>query len=90
MQAVKQTASNATNSIKEFSISDLGPKRIAVVEVRDKDLKEMPLGKDRALAFEESRSRNFWSFMLKDFQEPKLPDIEEAEFEGSLLPPKPL
>jgi hypothetical protein len=90
MQAVKQSTANATQSVKHFSLSDLTPSRVDVVEVREKDLKEMPLGKERALAFDQRRKRSFWSFALPDFKEPNLPEINEGDMDGSLLPPKPL
>jgi len=48
----------------------------------------MPLGKERALAYE--RKKSFWSFMPSTFKEPDLPEIEEVEIDGGLLPPKPL
>lgn len=79
---------NSTASMSHFSLADLRPSKIDVVEVREKDLKEMPLGKDRALAFE--RKKSFWSFIPGNFKEPDLPKIEEGELDGGLLPPKPL
>ncbi len=88
VDAVKNTTAKATAGISQFSISDLRPSRINVVEVREKDLKEMPLGKDRALAFE--RKKSFWSFMPGTFKEPDLPEIQDVEIDGGLLPPKPL
>jgi hypothetical protein len=84
VEAVKST----TAKVKQFSFSDLRPSRIDVVEVREKDLKEMPLGKDRALAYEQKKS--FWSFLPGNFKEPDLPAIEDTELDGGLLPPKPL
>ena len=50
----------------------------------------MPLGKERALAFDRERKRSFWSFLPGSFKEPSLPVIEDSEIDGSLLPPKPL
>ena len=71
------------------SIASILPPRIPVVEVREKDLKEMPLGSERALAYEH-RKRGFFSFFTGpvDFEEPDLPDVE-SEMNGSLLPPPP-
>jgi len=85
---VKSTAAKATTGISQFSLSDLRPARVDVVEVREKDLKAMPLGKERALAFDRERKRTFWSFL--NFKEPALPKIEDGDIDGSLLPPKPL
>ncbi len=90
MDSMKSTASNATKGISQFSLSDLRPAKIGVVEVRQKDLKEMPLGKDRALAFDRERKRSFWAVMSGSFEEPTLPAIQDGEVDGSLLPPKPL
>lgn len=88
VNAVKSSTAKVTTGISQFSLADLRPARIDVVEVREKDLKEMPLGKDRALAFE--RKRSFWAFFPGNFKEPALPQIQEGEFDGGLLPPKPL
>jgi len=88
VDAVRSSTAKATAGISQFSIADLRPSKINVVEVREKDLKEMPLGEDRALAFE--RKKSFWSFIPVDFKEPALPEIEEGDPDGGLLPPKPL
>lgn len=96
MKTVKETASNATKSVKETAsnatqnIADftLGRPKVAVVEAREKDLKKMPLGKERALAFDQQRKRSFWSFALPNFKEPSLPVVTDDEADGSLLPPK--
>ncbi|WP_411827997.1 hypothetical protein [Luteolibacter sp. AS25] len=89
VSAVKSTASNATKAVTDFSITDLTSSGVDVVEVREKDLKEMPLGKDRAIAFEKERKRSFWSFALpSDFEEPVLPEFTDGDMDGSLLPPK--
>ncbi len=88
VNAVKSGTANATEGISKFSLADLRPAKIDLVEVREKDLKEMPLGKDRALAYE--CKKYFWSFIPLNFKEPDLPRIEEGKFDGSLLPPKPL
>lgn len=61
-----------------------GPK---VVEVREKDLKEMPTGHELALSHEKRRS-GFWIFGGPvDFEEPTLPEPGSAP-DGSLLPPR--
>ncbi|MFD2257954.1 hypothetical protein ACFSSA_14830 [Luteolibacter algae] len=89
-KSVQETASNAGKSVKEFSLADLRPNKVNVVEVREEDLQDMPLGKERALAFEQKRKRSFWSFIPGNFEEPTLPEITEGDMDGSLLPPKPL
>ena len=74
--------------ISELSLSKIRPAGVKVVEVREKDLKEMPTGQERALAFENTRKRGFWFFNGPvDFKEPSLPQ-PGAEMDGSLLPPK--
>ena len=77
--------------IARFSFSDLLPSRVPVVKVREKDLKEMQTGKEKALAFQQSRRGGFssWFGSPVDFKEPELPNggIDNPEF--GLLPPKP-
>ena len=91
VDAVKQTAVNAGKSVKNFSLADLRPSQIDIIDVREDDLKEMPLGKDQAIAYEKKRERSFWSFAMPNFKEPSLPDISEGDMDGSLLlPPKSL
>lgn len=85
MKAVKETAANTTQNITDFAL--MRPK-VAVVEAREKDMKPMLLGKERALAFDQERKRSFWSFALPNFKEPALPEVSEGEMDGSLLPPK--
>lgn len=87
VNTVKTATASATKKVSQFSLNDLRPSSVDIVEVREKDLKEMPLGKERALAYE--RKRSFWSFVLPgDFEEPSLPEIEDGDLDGSLLPPK--
>ena len=58
---------------------------VKVVEVREKDLQELPTGHERALAY---RKSGFWIFGGPvDFQEPSLPE-PGSELDGSLLPPR--
>lgn len=71
------------------SVAKLMPARIPVVEVREKDLKPLPTGQERALAFEKSRRNGFWGLFSGpvDFEEPTLPD-DVGTMDGELLPPK--
>lgn len=77
--------------IARFSFRDLLPSSVPVVEVREKDLKQITSGKDKALAFQNTRRGYFSSFFggAADFKEPTLPSggIDNPEF--GLLPPKP-
>ncbi|MEI6675672.1 MAG: hypothetical protein WCO57_10880 [Verrucomicrobiota bacterium] len=51
-------------------------------------MKELPLGHERALAFDRERKFGFWSCGGPvDFKQPDLPQ-PGAEMDGSLLPPK--
>jgi hypothetical protein len=78
------------SDLSKASVAKLMPPKIPVVEVREKDLKAMPTGEERALAFEKSRqpSKSFWFFRGPvDFKEPELPE-SGAAIDGELLPPK--
>lgn len=96
LHSLKQTASNATRSVRETAsdttqnITDFafGRPKVAIVKARQEDMKSMPLGKERALAFDQERKRSLWSFTLPQFVEPSLPAANENEADGSLLPPK--
>lgn len=91
MSAMKNTASATARTISSFSFSDLipGRERVKVVEVREKDLQELPSGKERALAYNNERRSGFWIFGGPvDFKEPTLPQ-SASELDGSLLPPRP-
>jgi len=92
------TAGNATTSsakssffskFQDFSFANLLPgSGVKIVKVREKDLRELPTGRERALAYQNSRKGGFWIFGGPvDFKEPKLPE-QGTEPEGSLLPPK--
>jgi hypothetical protein len=96
--AVVQNATKATTSgVAKLStaVTDkISPAGVKVVEVREKDLKMMQTGKEKALAFEakqnriaSSQSRVSWFFKGPvDFKEPALPNVD-GELDGSLLPP---
>lgn len=92
VDAVRKTSAATTAKVSElskFSLADLRPARVKVVEVREKDLKALPTGEEQAVAFESKRKRSFWSFMGPvDFVEPVLPEGGAVEMDGSLLPPK--
>lgn len=61
--------------------------RVKVVEVREKDLKELPTGKEKAVAYRKGHG-GFWIFGGPiDFKEPSLPE-PGSELDGSLLPPR--
>jgi hypothetical protein len=61
---------------------------LKVVEVREKDLKDMPTGQERAIAYRNERKWGFWNFGGPlDFEEPELPE-DGSGIDGSLLPPR--
>jgi hypothetical protein len=93
---VKTTATKVGEGSRELTSDFEGPriaslfrKRPYVAEVREKDLKKMPTGEERALAFEETRRRSFWDIFRGpvNFDEPDLPE-DGSLIDGSLLPPK--
>ncbi len=75
-------------ALVQMAADKIHPAGVKVVEVREKDLKKLPSGQERALAFETTRKRGFWFFGGPvDFKEPTLP-LPGGEMDGSLLPPK--
>lgn len=89
---VKNTASATTSKVtalSEMAADKIHPAGVQVVEVREKDLKKLPTGQERAIAFENTRKQGFFSFFNGpvDFKEPTLPQ-PGGELDGSLLPPK--
>jgi len=86
--SVGQTAGELAADFEAPKFGGLFKRRPHVVEVREKDLKNMPLGEERALAYQKSR-RSFWDIFRGpvDFKEPELPDSADL-IDGSLLPPK--
>jgi hypothetical protein len=61
---------------------------LKVVEVREKDLKDLPTGQERAIAYRNERKRGFWIFGGPvDYEEPTLPE-DGSGADGSLLPPR--
>ena len=86
--ALVQKTSAKVSSFTEMAVNKIHPPGVKVVEVREKDLKKLPTGQERALAFENTRKQGFWFFNGPvDFKEPTLP-LPGGELDGSLLPPK--
>ena len=76
--------------IARFSLSDLMPSRVPIVEVREQDLRKMESGKEKALAYQKSGGLfRSWFGSPTEFREPELPAgaLDNPEF--GLLPPKP-
>ena len=88
---VQKTTSATTSKVtqlSEMAVNRINPPAVKIVEVREKDLKKLPTGHEKALAFENTRKRGFWFFNGPvDFTEPTLPQ-PGGETDGSLLPPK--
>ena len=86
VQAAKEKTTNGMSAIADASWGRFTKPKVQVVEVREKDLKDMPTGEERALAYQNQRS--FWNFFSGpvDFKEPTLPS-SAGELDGSLLPP---
>lgn len=83
----KEKTVGTMSDLAKFSVRDLMPSKVPIVEVNEKGLKDMPTGEERALAFESKRKRSFWLFDGPiDFKEPALPS-SAGEMDGSLLPP---
>lgn len=83
-----QKTTAKVSQLTEMAVDKIHPAGVKVVEVREKDLKKLPSGQERALAFENTRKRGFWFFNGPvDFKEPTLPS-PGGEMDGSLLPPK--
>ena len=88
---VQKTTAATTSKVAqltEMAVNTVSPAGVKVVEVREKDLKPLQTGQEKALAYENNRKRSFWSFGGPvDFKEPTLPQAG-GEMDGSLLPPK--
>ncbi len=95
LRSVQTATVSGFSKVSNFSVSDLVPSKVKVVKVRPKDLKDLPLGKERALAYEANKDslaarpgRGFWIFSGPvDFKEPSLPS-DSGNLDGSLLPPR--
>ena len=91
MNHVKEATVGGISKIGEASknsFAKLMPARIPVVEVREKDLREVRSGQEQAVAYEKTRRQRFWFFGgPADFEEPDLPE-SAGLMDGELLPPK--
>jgi len=84
----------AKKSVKSVSKSVAGimPSRMPIATVRSKDLKTMPTGADRALAWERHLNRQRYAYSSrwvapKNYKAPTLPDERGLPIDGGLLPP---
>lgn len=84
---------SGVSNLSEMAVNKIHPTGgLKIVEVREKELKALPTGHERALAFENTRKRSsggFWFFKGPvDFVEPTLPEPMSNEDVDILLPPK--
>ena len=90
MKIAKDKTASGMSSVADATVGRfMGPK-VQVVEVREKDLKKMMTGEERALAYQgKKQRRSFWSLFdgPVDFKEPLLPETSPGEMDTSLLPP---
>jgi hypothetical protein len=83
----EQTGSKISQ-LSALAANEISPPGVKIVEVREKDLKKQPSGRELALAYENTRKSGSWLFGGPvDFKEPTLPE-PGAEMDGGLLPPK--
>lgn len=88
VNAAKEKTSSGVTALADASWGRLTKPKVQVVEVREKDLKDLPTGQEQALAFDNRRKRSFWGLFSGpvDFKEPTGP-VNAGELDGSLLPP---
>ncbi len=90
IKTLQSRSTHALTRISEFassSVDSIRPNRVKVVAVREKDLKKLPTGKERALAYQAERKQGLWIFNgMNPFKEPALPETG-AEMNLGLLPP---
>ena len=67
------------------SVKNLLPSSVPIATVRSKDLKEMPSGADRALAW--NQSLNQWVYVNIDYNPATLPNSQTQPIDSGLLPP---
>jgi len=86
--AAKEKTSSGVTALADASWGRLTKPKVPIVEVREKDLKELPTGEEQALAFDNRKKRSFWGLFSGpvDYKEPTLP-LNSGELDGTLLPP---
>jgi hypothetical protein len=82
-------ATDAANDLavkaRQFSLADLRPSKIDIVEVRESELRALPSGEERKMAYLRSPGRFGRFFGPVEFIEPDLPEGGFAA-DGMLLP----
>ena len=73
------------------AIANLIPRRVPLAEVRPDDLRKLPTGADRALAWDRKLDAKRYAYgswvVPKDYQAPTLPDSRTLPSAGGILPP---
>lgn len=97
MGRIKNGAYTATSKVAHLarsSVTNLTAPDVPVVKVRSRDLRDLPLGKERVVALEAQRKQSFFARNFSptptgsfSIQQPKLPD-SAPDATGTLLPPK--
>jgi hypothetical protein len=85
---VGESVGSGFGKVTDVATSPFKP-GLPVVEAREEDLRKLPTGHERALAYqqEQQRRRGWWIFGgAVDFEEPSLPD-GPMNAEAGLLPP---
>lgn len=70
--------------VRGFSLSDIRPAKVDVVEVREEDLRSLPTGQERLTAFHRGARFSGW-LGPAGFREPELPN-QAVGVDGALLP----
>lgn len=88
MKTAKEKTTGGMSAIADASWGKFTKPKVPVVQVRSKDMKELPSGQQQAVAFDAKKKRTFWALFRGpvDFKEPTLP-ANAGGPEGSLLPP---
>ncbi|GAA5481031.1 hypothetical protein [Haloferula sargassicola] len=102
MQSISSATSNGVdklgksldsgfNKVASVATSPFKP-GIPVVEARPEDFEKVQTGHDQAIAYQNAqrqRRSSLWGLFSgpADFEEPALPEMNDASFDGGLLPP---
>ncbi len=96
VKKTKDVAASKVSGATEGVVHKFRPSRVGIVDIREKDLKDLPTGREKYLAQQEkinnrnmaSRSKRSWFFNGPvNFVEPELPP-PGSELDEILLPPK--
>ncbi len=82
-------AKNSIQSVKSVTklVPKLIPRRIPIAEVRAEDLKKMPTGAEKSLAYERKKNRRRFAFIPGFYKPPTLPVSRSLPSDGGILPP---